>query len=264
MLNFIENLLDCLNLAYTSFRLYSIAALIFLLSLIIIRTIFKIVILIYEYSVNARSLHFFPEPPRRNWFLGHSGMFLPTEEGLMEVSKLVANLSKCNLIWLGPPHSTSQRSSLSMTQNRDFSSATAPKDELFYVFFRPWLGDGLLLSQGKKWMKHRRLLTPAFHFDILKNYVKIFNQSTEIMHAKWRRLAAEGPVCLDMFEHVSLMTLDTLLKCIFSYDSNCQEKSSDYIAVIYELSSLLMKREHCLPHHIDFIYHLSSNGRLFR
>lgn len=50
-------------------------------------------------------------------------------------------------------------------------------------------GDGLLLSKGNKWSRHRRLLTPAFHFDILKPYMKIFNQCTDIMHvspeAEW-------------------------------------------------------------------------------
>jgi hypothetical protein len=41
--------------------------------------------------------------------------------------------------------------------------------------------------------------------------------------AKWQRLILEGNTSLDMFEHVSLMTLDTLQKCVFSFDSNCQE-----------------------------------------
>ena len=49
----------------------------------------------------------------------------------------------------------------------------------------PWLsllGDGLLLSAGDKWSSHRRLLTPAFHFNILKPYMKIFTKSADIMH----------------------------------------------------------------------------------
>lgn len=41
-------------------------------------------------------------------------------------------------------------------------------------------GDGLLISDGKKWERNRRLLTPAFHFDILKPYVQIYNDVTEI------------------------------------------------------------------------------------
>lgn len=43
-------------------------------------------------------------------------------------------------------------------------------------------GDGLLLSAGDKWSSHRRMLTPAFHFNILKLYMKNFNDSVNVMH----------------------------------------------------------------------------------
>lgn len=49
-----------------------------------------------------------------------------------------------------------------------------------YTFGKPWLGDGLLISGGKKWARNRKLLTPAFHFDILKPYMFVNNQATEI------------------------------------------------------------------------------------
>lgn len=45
-------------------------------------------------------------------------------------------------------------------------------------------GHSLLLSNGEEWSRKRRLLTPAFHFDILKNYVAIFNTSTDTMHVR--------------------------------------------------------------------------------
>ncbi|XP_021518139.2 cytochrome P450 4F6 isoform X2 [Meriones unguiculatus] len=148
--------------------------------------------------------------------------------------------------------------------SRDMSAAVAPKEMTFYGFLKPWLGDGLLLSAGKKWSHHRRLLTPAFHFDILKPYVKIFNKSVNTMHAKWQRLASEGSARLDMFEHISLMTLDSLQKCIFSFDSNCQESPSEYIAAILELSALVVKRSQRLLLYADFLYYLTADGRRFR
>ena len=43
------------------------------------------------------------------------------------------------------------------------------------------------------------------------------------VQAKWQRLIKEGHTHLDMFEHISLMTLDSLQKCVFSYNSNCQQ-----------------------------------------
>ncbi|XP_053561355.1 ultra-long-chain fatty acid omega-hydroxylase-like [Bombina bombina] len=265
MLHFVDHLLDSINLERTSFRVYAITALVLLLLLSVFRSLLKLAVFIYAYAENARRLCCFPEPPRRSWLLGHLGMILPNEEGLTQVSSLVSTFPQTIVTWMGPVIPVVSLVHPDTIKPMVAASASiAPKDELFYGFLRPWLGDGLLLSRGEKWMQHRRLLTPAFHFDILKHYVKIFNKSTDIMHAKWRRLASEGPVSLDMFEHISLMTLDSLLKCTFSYDSDCQEKPSDYIAAIYELSSLVLKRNNCLPHHFDFIYRLSSNGRKFR
>lgn len=46
---------------------------------------------------------------------------------------------------------------------------------------RGWIGDGLIMTRGKKWARTRRLLTPAFHFDILKPYVKVNNDTVEIL-----------------------------------------------------------------------------------
>ena len=49
-----------------------------------------------------------------------------------------------------------------------------------YRTLRDWLGDGLLISGGEKWARNRRLLTPAFHFDILKPYIHVYNDSAGV------------------------------------------------------------------------------------
>ncbi|XP_069340473.1 cytochrome P450 4F3-like [Eulemur rufifrons] len=83
------------------------------------------------------------------------------------------------------------------------------------------------------------------------------------VQAKWQHLALEGSTRLDMFEHISLMTLDSLQKCVFSFDSHCQEKPSEYIAAILELSALVSERHQHILQHIDFLYYLTMNGRRF-
>uniref|UniRef100_G1TLP9 Uncharacterized protein n=1 Tax=Oryctolagus cuniculus TaxID=9986 RepID=G1TLP9_RABIT len=213
----------------------------------------------------SRTLRSFPEPPRWNWFLGHLHLVNSTEEGMKEVTQLVTAFPQGFLIWMGPImplvmlcHPDVVRPVLNA------SAAIAPKDRVIYRFLEPWLGDGLLLSAGDKWSRHRRMLTPAFHFNILKPYMKIFNKSVNVMHAKWQRLASEGSARLDMFEHVSLMTLDSLQRCVFSFDSNCQEKPSDYIAAILELSALVVKRHQQILLHTDLLYYLTLNGQRFR
>ncbi|XP_072031381.1 cytochrome P450 4F4-like isoform X1 [Amphiura filiformis] len=135
------------------------------------------------------------------------------------------------------------------------------KDSIFYQFLKHWLGDGLLINGGGKWTRHRRLLTPAFHFEILRPYVKLSVESTNVFLNK---LMATKGECIDVYNHVSLMTLDTLLKCSFSYESNCQSDTNNpYIESVYAMAELLIKRLTFLPHHIDFIYRLSSSGRQF-
>ena len=41
-------------------------------------------------------------------------------------------------------------------------------------------GEGLILKDGKKWYRNRRLITPAFHFDILKAYLPIYNEAADV------------------------------------------------------------------------------------
>ncbi|XP_062966831.1 cytochrome P450 4F2-like [Cynocephalus volans] len=218
----------------------------------------------YTLYDNSRRLQCFPQPPKLNWFWGHLGLVTPTEQGLRDLTQLVSTYPQGFMGWMGPIfpivslcHPDIIRSVINA------SAAIAPKDMTFYGFLKPWLGDGLLLSAGDKWSRHRRLLTPAFHFNILKPYVKIFNHSVNVMHAKWQRLVSQGSAHLDMFEHISLMTLDSLQKCVFSFDSNCQEKPSEYIAAILELSALVSKRSYHPVLHVDLLYYLTADGQRF-
>uniref|UniRef100_A0AAQ5XUM2 aromatase n=1 Tax=Amphiprion ocellaris TaxID=80972 RepID=A0AAQ5XUM2_AMPOC len=121
-----------------------------------------------------------------------------------------------------------------------------------------------IFNNGEEWSRRRRLLTPAFHFDILKNYVAKFNSSANTMHDKWCRLVAEGQTTLEMFDHITLMTLDSLLKCAFSYNSNCQESTSEYVSAIVKLSDLIIDRRQNILHHWDWFYWKTEQGKQFK
>lgn len=47
-----------------------------------------------------------------------------------------------------------------------------------YRFFKPWLGDGLLISTGQKWRAHRKLIAPTFHLNVLKSFIDLFNANS--------------------------------------------------------------------------------------
>ncbi len=38
---------------------------------------------------------------------------------------------------------------------------------------------GLLTAGGRHWQRNRKLLTPAFHFDVLKPYVNIYCEGAD-------------------------------------------------------------------------------------
>ena len=84
-----------------------------------------------------------------------------------------------------------------------------------------WLiGRGLLIANGKRWARARRLLTPAFHFDILRPYIKVYNDAARVLVSQWRE-TPEGE-SFDVYHSISLFTLDVMLRCACSFESNCQ------------------------------------------
>ena len=54
-----------------------------------------------------------------------------------------------------------------------------------YQMLLPWLGEGLVITKGKKWARNRRLLTPAFHFEILRPYMRIYHEATKVLLVSW-------------------------------------------------------------------------------
>uniref|UniRef100_A0A667YB32 Cytochrome P450, family 4, subfamily T, polypeptide 8 n=1 Tax=Myripristis murdjan TaxID=586833 RepID=A0A667YB32_9TELE len=120
-------------------------------------------------------------------------------------------------------------------------TSTEPKDDFAFDFLSPWIGEGLLVSNGQKWSRHRRLLTPGFHYNVLKPYTKLISDSAKTMLDKWEGYAQTSE-SFELFEHVSLMTLDSIMKCAFSCNSDCQHEglvSASAIAMCLILLSYL-------------------------
>lgn len=139
-----------------------------------------------------------------------------------------------------------------------------PKEQSLYAYMLPWLGDGLLISEGSKWFRNRKLLTPAFHYEILKGYVPVVNGCLQVLQSKWTTAAKEGTsVCV--FKDVSQLSLDIIMHCAFSSESNCQlSEDHAYVNAVPELTVLISNRIHNLLHRSQFLYSLSAQGKKFR
>ena len=79
--------------------------------------------------------------------------------------------------------------------------------------FSDWLGSGLLISTGKKWHQRRKIITPAFHFKILVQFVEVMNEHGDIFVNKLKNLNGKE---IDVFPYISLYALDVICgKCFY-------------------------------------------------
>ncbi|XP_072942063.1 cytochrome P450 4d2-like [Epargyreus clarus] len=109
-----------------------------------------------------------------------------------------------------------------------------------YNFLLPWLGDGLLTSTGSRWKTHRKFLTPAFHFNILQNYLPVFLKNEKIL-MKTLRKVADRPV--DLTPIIALNALDNVTESIMGVSINAQKDSeSKYVQSIDDLTRIISLR----------------------
>nr|XP_033772218.1 cytochrome P450 4B1-like isoform X2 [Geotrypetes seraphini] len=246
-----------LSFSWKTWDISQIFPLLLLLSLGLVLQ--KIVRVLFRRKQIVKALDGFVGPPC-HWLYGNVHEFSKTYRCSF------TEMAKISIKWCPGQHNTKMPSPSGLeTSPPSYSSPTQnPKSIMTYDFFIPWIGKGLLVLSGQKWFQHRRLLTPAFHYDVLKPYVKLISDSTKVMLDKLEKLITEDkPV--ELFQHVSLMTLDSIMKCAFSYTSDCQQNSDDsYIRTVYDLSYLVSFRVRCFPYHSDLIYYLSPHGFRFR
>ncbi|XP_004679029.1 PREDICTED: cytochrome P450 4A6-like [Condylura cristata] len=201
----------------------------------------------------------FPAPPS-HWLFGHSKEFQKNE--LKQILKRVEKFPTASPRWLWGTKV------LFLVYDPDYMKVVLgrsdPKAHGTYRLLAPWIGYGLLLLNGQPWFQHRRMLTPAFHYDILKPYVGLVADSVRVMLDKWQQqLSDQNP--LDIFEPVSLMTLDSLMKCAFSHQGSVQtdRSSQSYIQAIDNIKNLFFSRARNVFHQNDTVYGMTPEGRKF-
>uniref|UniRef100_A0A1B6CZH6 Cytochrome P450 n=1 Tax=Clastoptera arizonana TaxID=38151 RepID=A0A1B6CZH6_9HEMI len=123
------------------------------------------------------------------------------------------------------------------------------------------MGEGLVTSSGEKWKKHRKLIQPSFHYQILERYVGNFISK-----------------CADFNEalasHVEKPHFDaTQLINHFSYDCACEtlfnEKSKSqlatdidpYVKCVYLAGSIISCRFFKPWQYVDYMFYKTTTGR---
>nr|AVL92839.1 CYP450 [Locusta migratoria] len=143
------------------------------------------------------------------------------------------------------------------------SSPIHIKKSVTYKFVEPWLGQGLLTSDGNHWRKHRKIITPTFHFKILEEFVNVFNSNGDVMINLWKN-KLNGPA-FDIYSYINLLTLDIISETAMGVSFNAQINSdSEYVRAVRSASDITLKRTFRPWLFPDFVFNLSSLGKEWR
>ncbi|CAK8679265.1 unnamed protein product [Clavelina lepadiformis] len=196
-----------------------------------------------------------------HWLKGHTHFYPQNEEGFLKAAGRTSHFPGLfnfqvvkNLSFLHLYHPEVIKPVL---------ASSAPKGKWGYTFLEPWIGKGLLTSSGKHWHRHRRLITPAFHFNILTSYIPIFNNCAREMLDKWATVVDEP---IEVFKDVGFLTLNTMMQCAMSSDTDCQNAVAEqnYIKAVQMLGEITMLRFKYPFLLIDWIFWISPVGWKFR
>jgi len=136
------------------------------------------------------------------------------------------------------------------------------RKSFLYFTLMPWLGTGLLTSEGAKWKSRRRLITPAFHFDILKRFLEVMNEQTDVLLDLIASKSEQGHV--EVFELITLCTLDIIAETAMGKKIGAQSSAgqrNEYVEAVYKASELIILRGRKPWGLIDFIYAFMEEGK---
>ncbi|CAH0554526.1 unnamed protein product [Brassicogethes aeneus] len=128
-----------------------------------------------------------------------------------------------------------------------------------YGFFKPWLGDGLLISTGEKWRAHRKLIAPTFHLNVLKGFMDVFNvNSRDVVEKLNKEVGRE----FDVHDYMSEITVEILLETAMGVSKQNQDQNAfDYATAVMKMCNILHLRTLKLWLRSDFIFNLSKYAK---
>ena len=91
--------------------------------------------------------------------------------------------------------------------------ANYPKSVTYRNNLRPFLGDGLLISEGDFWKRQRRLAQPAFHLRRLKSLAGAMAGIAARMNEGWRHGAV-----IDVMAAMNAVTMEIVATTLFGAD----------------------------------------------
>ncbi|XP_050326895.1 cytochrome P450 4p1-like [Bactrocera neohumeralis] len=122
---------------------------------------------------------------------------------------------------------------------------------IIYNFLEPFLNRGLLTSSGKKWHSRRKMLTPAFHFNILGQFEEIFKDGSKKFVES---LEASDLSSVTLNEIIPKFTLNAICEAALCVKLDEQMNADQYRASFKMIEEVVLMRIQNLFFMFDLIY----------
>ncbi|WKY11914.1 hypothetical protein Q1695_003468 [Nippostrongylus brasiliensis] len=194
---------------------------------------------------NLNQFHFKPEE------------FFEQAQGLAYMHR--RNRDRMTRIWLGPMP-------LVLLYGPEECEAVLGSSKMLhktmqYKFLSAWIGEGLLISKPDKWRPRRKLLTPTFHYDILKDFVEVYNRHGRTLLGKFLGYAGNGKY-EDIFHTITLCTLDVICEAALGICLDVQKNPhSPYLDAVFKMKLIIHQRMVKPQYFPDFLFNLFGAGK---
>ncbi|KAL9923316.1 putative cytochrome P450 4ac2 isoform 2-T8 [Glossina fuscipes fuscipes] len=102
-----------------------------------------------------------------------------------------------------------------------------------------FLGDGLLRTSEEKWHLRRKLLTPAFHFNMLQTFNEIFKEESLKLLEKLKHLQHKDINIGDVIDEFSL---NNVCETALGVELNDIDGATRYRAAIHNIEPIIRRR----------------------
>lgn len=136
------------------------------------------------------------------------------------------------------------------------STTAHAKKPYIYKILHCLMGLGLLNSNGDKWKERRRMLTPTFHFNILKNFTAIFIEESIKTVKQMNYELEKGNDVLDVSVIACEYTMPTICESAMGVKVENMKEADEYrknLLVLIQTFPVRLLRAYLHP---DFIYKL--------
>ncbi|XP_043470023.1 uncharacterized protein LOC122503517 [Leptopilina heterotoma] len=224
--------------------------------LILIFGLLTIYHLTVHYGKCGRLINKIPGPKNLPIFGSVFGYMVPTDELWIAHRKINATYYPINKVWLGstPVISIYHPDDVQIL----LSSFKHTEKSMLYKFLHPWLGSGLLTSSGIKWQRRRKLLTPAFHFEILRGFIHVFNKQGEILINRLKQQGEE--VIQNIVPIFTECTLNSILETAMGTTLDEKSTRNLYGSAIRQISDNLFFRALRPWLHLNKIFNITPTG----